>query len=74
MGLNNFTFVAGTQPLGSGSQKCLNFSINDDKVVERTEKFVVCGYSEKLAIFIQDNNCVDIYIEDNDGKTIWLQF
>ena len=60
---NNFTFEAETPP---GYQMCLNFSINDE-IVEGTEKFIVCGSSEKPAI-ITHNGCTVVYIHDNDGE------
>lgn len=67
--MNNLTYASGTQPFGTGSQKCLSISISDDELVEGTEKIVVCGFYEQTAkVIFQDGGCTDIFIEDNDGK------
>ena len=63
MGLDNFKFAAGTQP-GSESKMCINISIIDDELVERTEKLVICLNTTQPTA---DSDCTDIYIEDNDG-------
>ena len=65
--MNNLVFISGTEPLGAGSQMCLNFSIIDDQLVEPTERFTVCGRSSQNAVVILNNGCTDIKIRDNDG-------
>lgn len=67
-GLANLTYVLGTQPLGPGSQMCVDISINDDQLVEQTETFVVCGCPSPLAVIPEANGCVNVTILDNDGK------
>ena len=60
-------FASGTQSFGPDSQMCINISINDDQLVEETEKFVVCGCSTQPAV-IQNDGCTDVFIEDDDSK------
>ena len=67
--MNNLTYAAGTEPLGPDSQMCLNISIIDDDLYEGIEQFVICGSSEQ-SIEFEGNECIDIFIEDNDGMKI----
>ena len=67
-GLSNFTYVSGAQPFGPDSQMCTNISIIDDQLVERTERFVVCGCSSQPEVIVHDGGCTNVYIEDNDSK------
>ena len=67
VGLTNFTFASGTQPFGPDSQMCINISINDDQLVEETERFFVCGCSTQPAV-IKNDGCTDVFIEDDDSK------
>ena len=72
MEVNNFLFGAGTQPFEPDSQMCLNISISDDQLVEETERLVVCGaqVSTEPAVIIQNGDCNDVFVEDNDGNSI----
>ena len=65
-------FALGTQPAGSiDSQICANIPITDDNKTEGTEKLVICASPKEDYVMVIDNaNCTDIYIEDNDGKQI----
>ena len=69
--MNDLIFTSGTQPFGSGSQMCLNFSIIDDQLVEPTERFTVCGRSSQNTVEILNNGCTEIKIGDNDGMIIY---
>ena len=62
MGLGNFKFAAETRP---GSRMCINIFINDDELVERTERFIVCLNSTQTSV---DSSCTVVHIEDNDRK------
>ena len=68
MGVMDFLFPNGTQPLGTGSQMCLNISITDDQIVEPTEIFTLCGSSQQNRVVFLNNGCSDISIRDNDGN------
>ena len=63
-------FGAGTLPFGPDSQMCLNISINDDQLVEKAERLVICGapVSTEPAVIVQNAGCTDVYVEDNDGN------
>ena len=67
MGVRDFFFDAGTQPLGPGSQMCLNISINDDPFLEPIEIFSICGTSQQNAVLILNGGCTNIIIRDNEG-------
>ena len=66
--MNDLVFASLTEPLGPGSQMCLNFSIVDDQLVEPTERFTVCGLSTDASVDILNNGCADIKISDNEGN------
>ena len=68
MDVRDFLFPSGTEPLGFGSQMCLNISINDDQIVEPTERFMICGSSLQNSVVILNGGCSDITIRDNDGE------
>ena len=70
MGVRDFMFPSGAQPLGNGSLMCLNISIFDDVIVEPTETFFVCGSSQQSSVVLLNGSCANINIEDNEGKTI----
>lgn len=67
MGVRDFFFVSGTQPLSPGSQMCLNISINDDPFLEPTEIFTICGSSQQNAVVFLNGGCTNIFIRDNEG-------
>ena len=67
MGVRDFFFGAETQPLGPGSQMCLNISINDDSFLEPIEIFSICGTSQQNAVIILNGGCTNIIIRDNEG-------
>ena len=69
MGVMDFLFLSGTQPLGSGSLMCLNISISDDVIVEPTEIFFVCGSSQQSSVVLVNGDCAVINVEDNEGMT-----
>ena len=69
MGVRNFFFGSGTQPLVPGSQMCLNITIIDDQLIEPTERFMICGRSSQNAVLILNNGCSDVNIRDNDGES-----
>ena len=68
MGVRNFFFGSGTQPLGLGSQMCLNITIVDDQLIEPTERFMICGRSSQSAVEVLNGECSDFNIRDNDGE------
>ena len=68
MGVMDYFFPSGTQPLGLGSQMCLNISINDDLIIEPTEQFLICGSSQQNSVLILNGGCSGITIRDNEGK------
>ena len=72
MGVRDFFFDAETQPLGPGSQMCLNISINDDPFLEPIEIFSICGTSQQNAVMILNGGCTNIFIRDNEGNTIQI--
>ena len=61
-------FDSGTEPLGSGSQVCINVSINDDPFREPTERFTLCGTSQQNAVVILNGGCTVINVVDDEGK------
>ena len=67
MGVRDFSFGAGTQPLGPGSQMCLNISITDDPFLEPVEIFSICGSSQQNAVVIVNGGCTTLFIRDNEG-------
>ena len=69
MGVRDYFFDSGTQPLGNGSQMCLDISIDDDQVLEPTERFMICGSSTQNSVVILNDGCSEITIRDNDSKT-----
>ena len=70
MGVRDYLFPSGTQPLGFGSLMCLNISINDDQILEPTELFRICGNSFQNSVVILNGSCSDIIIRDNEGIII----
>ena len=60
--------------MGPDSQMCLNISIGDDQLVEETERLVVCGFSTVSAVLVQNMGCTDVFVEDNDGNSIVIQY
>ena len=49
---------------------CADISINNDNVLEDTEKFVICASTEQDYVTVISEDCVDIYIKDNDCKLL----
>ena len=70
MGVMDFFFPSGTQPLRNGSQMCLSISITDDELLEPTERFMICGSSQQNGVIILNNGCSDINIRDNEGNIL----
>ena len=68
MGVSDFFFDSGAQPLGPGSLMCLNISINDDAFLEPIETFMICGSSRQNAVILNEGGCTDINIRDNEGE------
>lgn len=73
MGVMDYFFPSGTQPLRLGSQMCLNISVNDDQIIEPTEQFLICGSSTQNSVLILNGGCSGITIRDNEGKTFSLK-
>ncbi len=67
MGVRDFFFNSGTQPLGPESQMCLNISITDDPFLEPIEIFSICGSSQQNSVVIVNGGCTTIFIRDNEG-------
>ena len=68
MGEGDVFFDSGTEPLGPGSQMCINVSINDDPFLEPTETFTLCATSNQNAVVILNGGCTIINVRDNEGK------
>ena len=47
---------------------CLNISIDDDQLIEPTERFMICGYPSQNAVEVLNEGCSDFNIIDNDGE------
>ena len=67
MGVRDFLFGAGTQPLSPGAQMCLNISITDDPFLEPIEIFSICGSSQQNAVVVVNGGCTTLFIRDNEG-------
>lgn len=68
MGVQDFFFPSGTQPLEPRSQMCMNISINDDQILEPMEQFMLCATSLQTSVVILNGGCSDVSIRDNDGE------
>ncbi len=69
MGVRDFSFNSGTQPLSPESQMCLNISITDDPFLEPIEIFLICGSSQQNSVEIVNGGCTTIFIRDNEGSS-----
>ena len=49
------------------TQKCATFNIKDDSIAEPVENFTIVGTRVE---FVGGQNSVEIFITDNDSKTI----
>ena len=67
--MNNITYTSGTQPFGHGSQMCFDLSVIDDELVEAIEQYTICATGQALQVVFEGGNCIDIFIEDNDGMS-----
>jgi hypothetical protein len=73
MGVRDFSFNSGTQPLGPESQMCLNISITDDPFLEPIEIFSICGSSQQNSVVVVNGGCTNIFIRDNEGSSYYTK-
>lgn len=67
-GVQSVSFAANTEPAGAGSQMCINVSIVNDELVERTENFQVIASSGDSEVVFTNGNSSNVFINDDDGE------